>query len=101
MSYHTVLYIVSDTMSQYVYRVTQIKSCNFKRPKLLEISIFDLSLVKPKCVLGVADFFSFQLFVYNFQLFVYNFLKKSATPKTHFGIYNLWSRKHNYGATAI
>ena len=39
----------------------------------LEISIFDPPLVKPKCVSGVADFFSFQLFVYNFQLFVYNF----------------------------
>ena len=36
-------------------------------PVTLRIGIFDLPLVKPKCVSGVGDFFSFQLFIYNFQ----------------------------------
>ena len=62
----------------------------------LERSILDPLLVKPKCVLGVADFFSFQLFVYNFQLFVYNFPKKSATLQTHFGLYNTGSNVHSF-----
>ena len=46
-----------------------------------DLCISDPKLVKPKCVSGVADFFSFQLFVYNFQLFVYNFLKNPPLLK--------------------
>ena len=75
-----------ETKDRHYISITKIKSCNFKCPKLLEISRFDL--------LRSVRFFQFSAVCLQFP-------KKSATPKTHFGLHNLWSRKHIYGATAI
>ena len=71
-------------------RVTQIKSCNFKWPKLLETSRFDLSLVKPKCVLGVADFFS--VFRYLFTIFscLFTISKKNLPPLKHILVFTTY-----------
>ena len=60
----------------------------------LKRSIFDPSLVKPKCVLGVADFFQFSAVCLQFP-------KKSATLQTHFGLYNMGSNIHSFWAMAI
>ena len=47
----------------------------------------------------MADFFQISAVCLQFSAVCLQFSKKkSAIPKTHFGLYNLWSRKHDYGA---
>ena len=60
----------------------------------LKRSIFDPSLVKPKCVLGVADFFS----VFSCLFTIFKIMRHSWNT---FWSLQLIVRKHNYGATAI
>ena len=62
----------------------------------LKRSIFDPSLVKPKCVLGVADFFQFSAVCLQFSAVCLQFPKKSATLQTHFGLYNMGSNIHSF-----
>ena len=57
----------------------------------LERIIFNPSLVKPKCVLGVADFFQFSAVCLQFS-------KNSATLQTHFGFTNIASEMHRFKA---
>ena len=51
----------------------------FQMAVTLQMCIFDPPLVKPKCALGMADFF---LKIVNKQT-----KKKSTTPQTHNGLY--------------
>ena len=67
----------------------------------LKRSIFDPSLVKPKCVLGVADFFQFSAVCLQFSAVCLQFPKKSATLQTHFGLYNMGSNIHSFWAMAM
>ena len=73
------------------YRVTQ--GCSMAIT--LEISIFDLLLVMPKCVSAVVDYYQLSAVWIQFSALCLQFLKKYATHKTHFGLDNLWSRMHN------
>ena len=67
----------------------------------LKLCIFDLTLVKPKCVWEAVVFFNFRKFVYIFQLFVYNFFKKTSTSQTHFGFTNIGSGMPTFRDRAI
>ena len=83
--------------------MTQIEIFLFQIAVSLKRNIFDPSLVKPKCVLGVVDFFQFSAVCLKFTAIftISKKKKKSATPETHFGLYHLGSKMHNHGATAI
>ena len=69
--------------------------------KALKQCIFNLLLVKPKCVWEVVrSFFQFSKICLHFQLIVYKFKKKPTASQTHFGFINMGSNMRRFSATA-